>query len=199
VRPLSLYGSPTRKYSQYFTDDQSSRISYPFKLTPDLGPIAYKISTRLSQPAVVSRYRLFSVGQASLDDHPLPNLFDLHISSLAFTDEEIADSYSHSHSGSRNTSRVANPYDCLRIQEDPTSIDVISKTPLDWSLPEISLTLRRCTRCLGTVEKRVWNNNGSASAGGGHMMARNRRWRAWLKRWETRCVCGGYWTASKDV
>ena len=64
-------------------------------------------------------------------------------------------------------------------------LDVISKAPLDRNAPEVAMALRICTRCRDLVEKKQLN--------AGPMSGTSARWRSWLRRWEDRCVCGGYW------
>jgi len=73
------------------------------------------------------------------------------------------------------------PFEKRRVD---TNLDIISKTILDRNSPEVAVALRVCTRCQGLVERKQLDGPG---------LGASHRWRAWLRRWENRCVCGGFW------
>jgi hypothetical protein len=149
------------------TDEQAARALYSLKIPNSFHPKLFEVAKRLDQPSVSSRSCLFGVGQFLSVEADLGNFSELH----SFSDDD--------------------DFDPFEFPRDDVNYDVITKTPLDRYSPEVAVALRICTRCSGLVEKRHLDLNPVSG-----VPIRDRRWRAWLRPWENRCFCGGFWASN---
>lgn len=165
-------------------DAEAAKAQYALQIPSSLHRTLFNIAKRLTSPSICSRAVLLSV-ESNFD---WGEFLDSGVGELVIEDGESFSSFGKSRDD----------------RDRDRDVDVITKTVLPKYASEMPMQMgaavqnlmRRCGRCEGVSEKRGLAGVGVGVGGGGSggvNVSASRRWKAWTRRWEGKCVCGGLW------